>query len=103
MQLQEQGGNYWDFSRADDGSKPLRVGVITRQMRMNYFAEATVSRILQEAMPKYIEAPSSEDDLTPHPYISHTSENVQGAVTKCMATGIIRNPGMDSHTRANGL
>lgn len=66
-------------------------------MRRNCFAEAAVSRVLQEAMSKYVEAPSSEDEFTPHPYISHTSENVHGGLTKHMAEGIIRNPGVSIH------
>lgn len=67
-------------------------------MRMDYFAEAALSRVLQEAMAKYLEDLSFKDDLTLHPYISYTSEDVQGAVTKHMAEGIIRNPGVGSYT-----
>lgn len=62
MQLRAWGRIYCDFSRAD-GPEPLRIGVIPRWTRMDYFAEAPVSGVLQEAMPNYLEAPSSKDDL----------------------------------------
>ena len=56
-------------------------------MRTDCFAEAPVRSVLQEAMPSYLEAPASKDGLQSHPYTCHTSEDIQGAVTKTPWSG----------------